>query len=342
MNQNVYKYDEMKRTQHMAVRNAAGWYCFTHQLVEVTGEDAAAVLDRVYTGPISSLKVGRNKYTLMLNEQGKIIDDVIVIRLGEEKFWVSNLNLYLTLGTLGAAKADGARLEFAPLSYSVDMYSVQGPKSRELVNRLVDEPVDDLKFFSITDRKINGIPVKINRAGFTGEKMGYELYIPREHADTLVELLRSNGAAVGATEVTELQLMCWTLPTEKGLLLMRDMLDLTPMDAGLERYVDWSKDFTGKEALLAIKDQEPSWEILGFTLDEDDAFIPSRHYGGPGAQVLLGEEEIGRVAKFVYSYVLEKNIGYVMVERGRVKPGDHVTLRHVDSYDAVLCDRVFC
>lgn len=342
MNKNGFKYDEMKRTQHMAVRNTAGWYCFTHQLVEVSGPDAVTVLERLYASPIASMKIGKNKYALMLNEKGLIIDDVIVIRQAEDKFWVSNLNLFLLLGSLGAMAAQGAKIQFMPITKSYDMYSVQGPKSRELVNALVAKPVDELKFFTMQDNEIDGIPVKINRAGFTGEKVGYEIYVAPDKAPLVVEKLRKHGEPLGAVEITELQMMCWTLPTEKGLLLMRDMLDLTPMDLDLERYVDWSKDFVGKEALLALKDQSPKWELVGFTLDEENAFVPSKHYGGPGCRVMLGNEEIGRVSKFVYSYVLEKNIGYLLVERGRVAKGDHVTLKHVDEYDAVICDRVFC
>lgn len=341
MYQNVYKYDDMKRAQHLAVRNTAGWYYFTHQLMEVSGPDAVATLEKLYTCPIAGMKIGKNKYALMLNEKGKIIDDVIIIRQAEDKFWVSNLNLFLLYGAFGGAMASGANIQFRPITGMYDMYSVQGPKSRQLLNTMLEKPVDDLKFFTMEDNSVDGIPVKINRAGFTGEKIGYEIYVAPAHAKLIEEKLRSNGPALGAVEVTELQLMCWSFPTEKGLLLMRDMLDLTPMDVGMERYVDWTKDFVGKEALLPLKDQPPQWELVGFTLDTDDAFVPSKHLGGPGCKVYLGTEEIGRVSKFLYSFVLEKNIGYLLVEYGRVKAGDHVTLQHTEPYDAVVTDRVF-
>lgn len=91
MLKNVYKYDEMKRSEHMAVRSSVGWYYWTHQLLEVTGSDAAAFLDKMCANPIANLAVGRERYTTMLNEQGQIVDDVVVIRLQEETFWVSTL-----------------------------------------------------------------------------------------------------------------------------------------------------------------------------------------------------------------------------------------------------------
>lgn len=341
MNKNLFKYDGFKRTQHMAVRNTVGWYDFTHQLVEVSGPDAVAVLDRIYTNSIAGMKVGREKYALMLNEQGQIIDDVIIIRLAEETFWISNLNLFKVFGAIGTAAAMGSRVQFRPITAENKMYAIQGPKSLELVNSIADEPVDDLKYFSIKDDAIDGIPVKINRAGFTGEKYGYEIYVSPASAPQVLETIRACGKALGGEEVTEYALSCWTLPAEKGLLFIRDIKWLTPMEADMERFVDWSKDFAGKEALMALRDKEPAMELVGFTLDEDDAFIPSRHLGGSGAYVYLGDEPIGQVAKFVYSFVLEKNIGLLVIERGRVKVGDHVTLRHNEDYDAVVTERTF-
>ncbi len=83
-NKNVYKYDEMKRKEHMAVRETVGWYYWTHQLLEVNGPDAAAFLDRLYANPIGNLKVGRERYTTMLNEEAEIIDDVVIFRLEEK------------------------------------------------------------------------------------------------------------------------------------------------------------------------------------------------------------------------------------------------------------------
>jgi aminomethyltransferase len=338
---NAYKYDKMKRTQHMAVRNTVGWYCFTHQLVEVSGPDAATTLDSLYTADVKNMKAGKNRYAFMLNDKGEIIDDVILIRQSEDTFWISNLNLFLVLGAFGKAKAVGAKIEAKPITSAYDMYAVQGPKSKELINALTEKPVDDLKFFTMEGNAIDGIPVKINRAGFTGEEHGYEIYVNPSQADIVVQKLREVGPSVDAVELTEIQTFCWTLPAEKGLMLIRDLVDLTPFDVDMERFIAWDTDFTGKEALLAIKDQDPDWEIVGFTLDEDDAFIPSRHYGGPGASVMLGSEIIGQVAKFVYSFVLEKNIGLLLIERGRVSKGDHITVHFIRDYDAVVTDRIF-
>ena len=106
------------------------------------------------------------------------------------------------------------------------------------------------------------------------------------------------------------------------------------------------RELMGLEDVISVGTLDPirpdvPWSDWSFTLDEDDAFIPSRHLGGSGAYVYLGDEPIGQVAKFVYSFVLEKNIGLLVIERGRVKVGDHVTLRHNEDYDAVVTERTF-
>ena len=82
INRNIYKYDDMKRGEHMAVRTTVGWYLWTHQLVEVTGADCVAFLEMIFPKRIGTLAVGRERYTTMLDEQGIIIDDVVVFRMG--------------------------------------------------------------------------------------------------------------------------------------------------------------------------------------------------------------------------------------------------------------------
>jgi aminomethyltransferase len=88
--------DDIMRKQHEAVRNAVGWYDWTHKLLEIAGKDATAFLDTIFPNPIAKTKVGSARYTTMLNEDGIIIDDVIVFRLEENKYWISTL--YIAAG----------------------------------------------------------------------------------------------------------------------------------------------------------------------------------------------------------------------------------------------------
>ena len=215
MFKNVYKNDAMKREEHMAVRNTAGWYLWTHELVEVEGPDAAALLEYLFTGSIGNLAPSRARYTTMLNENGQIIDDVVIWCMGENKYWVSTLYAKRMIPWFTQHKGE-KDVAFKNITAQWDMYAVQGPKSREILNELVDTPVDDQKFFQILDNTIDGVPVKVNRGGFTGEKWGYEVYIAPENTKLVVEKLRQIAPKYDAKQVTDIQVMVWTLPVEKG------------------------------------------------------------------------------------------------------------------------------
>jgi aminomethyltransferase len=335
-NKNVYKYDDMKRREHMAVRKTAGWYLFTHKLVEITGKDAAAFLDYICANPIGNLKPGRERYTVVLDEEGGILDDVVIFRRGEQEFWYSTLFTTYMLPWMEAHK-DNYKVECKDITQTLHMYAVQGPKSLEMVNLLVKKSVDDLKFFSFADNTIDSVPVIINRAGFTGEKFGYEIYIAADKADFLEGKLRDVAKKVDAKEVTDIQLIAWTLPTEAGLYYMRDLRHCTPFEVGLDANINWDKEFVGKDALLKLK--TPAREMMGFTLEEADVRIIGKDLGGAGGIVSVGGEEVGRVSKFNYSYVLEKPVGYILARKGTVKVGDHVMIN--DKYDALIVAKPF-
>lgn len=337
MYKNVYKYDDMKRSEHMAVRSTVGWYFWTHQLLEVEGEDTVDFLENIFPNKIGNLKIGSERYTTMLNENGEIIDDVVVFRMEEKKFWISTLFVYRLIDWLDSRRGE-ARVKYRDITPQYHMFAVQGPKSMAMVNSLVKNPVDEQKFFTIRENEIEDVPVLINRAGFTGEKWGYEIYAAADKADWLEEKLRAAAVPFDGRQVTEFQIMSWTLPTEAGFYYMRDLRHTNPLEVGLDKGINWDKPFVGREALLKIREEGPAREMLGFTLEEDDVQIESKHLGNSGAPVMADGEKVGRVVKLVYSFVKEKNIGYILVNKGRLKPGMTVTLH---GYEAVVTDKYF-
>lgn len=337
MNRNVYKYDEMKRSEHMAVRKTVGWYFWTHQLLEVKGEEAADFLDLIFPNSIANLKIGAARYTTMLNEKAEIVDDVVVFRMEEEKFWISTLFIHKLIDWLSNYKRD-YNVKYTDITEKYQMFAVQGPRSKDFINAITEENVDKQKFFTIKDNRIDGIDVKINRGGFTGEKLGYEIYVSPENLPIIEAKLRSSSEAFDAIEVTDVQIMAWSLPTEAGFYYMRNLMHTNPFEVGLERGINWDKNFIGKDALIKIKENGPSREMVGFIMDEDDVHINAMDLGGPGTPVTLGGEEIGRVSRFTYSFLLEKNIGYILCKKDVVKVGDHVSIK---SYDAVITEKVF-
>ncbi len=337
MYKNIYKYDEMKRSEHMAVRETAGWYLWTHELMEVKGVQAAEFLDRMCANPIGNLAVGRERYTTMLDENAQIIDDVVVFRMEENLFWVSSLFVNAMKFWFDQHKGS-FQVEYENITPKWHMFAVQGPRSKEMVNAMTKEPVDDQKFFSIRDNEIAGLSVKINRAGFTGEKLGYEIYVEAEKADVIEEKLKEVSGQFGAKQVTEFQIMAWTLPTEAGFYYMRDLRHTNPLEVGLDRGIGWDKEFIGKEALLKIKEAGPEREMVGFTVEEADIHINGKHLGGPGEAVYVDGEEVGRVSKIVYGYVRDTNIGYILAKRGALKIGDHIMIH---GHEAVITEKDF-
>jgi len=337
MYKNIYKDDGMKRAEHMAVRSSVGWYLWTHQLMEVTGKDAAAFLDLVFTGNIASLAVGRDRYTTMLNEQGEIIDDVVIMRRDEECYWVSTLFMN-KLADWFYDHQGSFNVEFEDITENWHMFSVQGPKAKDVLNALVTGGVEDLRFFAHAETDLGGIPVMVNRGGYTGEKWGYEIYTAADQADAVEDRIREACGKVGGRQVTEFQVMAWTLPTEAGFYYMKDLAHRDPFEVGLTSGICWDKDFIGKAALLKKSEEGAKREMLGFECLEDDYLIKSGHLGGPGEAIYVDgyEEEVGRVTKLVYSYVKNVNNGYLFAQKGVFHIGDHFKAH---GHECVITER---
>lgn len=336
MYKNIFKDDEWKRSEHMAVRECVGYYLFTHQLMEVSGPDAGRFLDYVCPNDIASLEVGRDCYTTILNEEGEIVDDVVVMRLEEEKYWVSTL--YATkIDDWFYFHSDGFDIDTCEVTEDWHMFSVQGPKSKDVLNALAANGVEDLKFFRHRPDTLAGKDVLINRGGFTGEKFGYEVYCAADDADDVQDAIDRAVKEAGGKEVTEFQVFAWTLPTEAGFYYMRDLNRTNPFEVGLEKNINWDKDFIGKEALLKIKENGPAREMVGFEVcdENQDFYIRAKQYGGPGEPVFIDseEEEVGRVSKLVYSYVKNVNNGYILAKKDALHIGDRLKIH---GYDCVI------
>ena len=324
--------DESLRAQHNAVRNNVGWYDFTHRVAEVTGPDALAFLNKMYVVNLEKQAVGRAKYTTMLDEDGWICDDVIIFRLEEDKYWVSTLYMKDLLMRYEWYASD-FDVEYRDITEEWKMYSVQGPNSPKLVNAVIDDPVDDMKFFSIRDTSMGEIPMKVARSGYTGEAFGYELYVPIEHAAVLEAKLTEEGQKLGATHVTEIDVMAMTLPAEAGYYLMLDLRRLTPFEAGFEGTIDWKKDFVGKKAARKLRKIEPKRRLVGIEIPDPDAVI----YGGPhGAVVEKDGKTVGRVTKFTYGFTVEKNIGYAIVDEPYTEIGTKLT---ANGYELIVAEK---
>lgn len=187
----LFREDSVARAQHQAVRENAGWYRWTHDLVEVKGKDALAFLDRLFVNNIAKADIGRTKYTTMLNEDGKIIDDTIVMHMGENLYWVSTLYAPQMVSWMDAHKGD-SDVDYRDMTGEMDMYAIQGPNSPAVMNTLLSAPVDNLKRFQVADNKIGDIPVIIHRSLCASAHCGFHRQYFPGHADSGTRLQQEN------------------------------------------------------------------------------------------------------------------------------------------------------
>lgn len=317
------------RAEHEAIRNHVGYYDFTHKLLEVTGADACTFLNHIYDGAIGKAKVGQAKYTTMLNEEGIIIDDVIVFRVAEETYWVSTLYIDELIAWLDAHKTTEA-VSYREITGITTMYAVQGPQSRNVLNAFLANPVDALKYFWIEDNAIDGVPVKIARSGYTGE-LGYEIYVHPDHAKLVEEKLETCGKPYGIMQI-KTDVIVTSLPREKGFVLMSDLAGTNPLEDGFGWTLDLTKDFIGKAATMKIKEEGAKRALLGFTVEDDAAQVEV------GADVVVNGAVAGKVTMFTYGYTVEKNIGFALVDLAKANVGDAAKIGDVD---AVITERMF-
>ncbi|MDQ0848821.1 aminomethyltransferase [Arthrobacter sp. B3I9] len=250
--------------EHHAVRNAAGLFDLSHMgEVWVTGPDAAAFLDYALAGKLSAVAVGKAKYSLICQEDGGIIDDLITYRPGEEKFLVvPNAGNAVVVAAALAQRAEGFDVEVQDVSADTSLIAVQGPKAEEILLALVPAEqhslVTELKYYAAVEVGItvNGTAqdLLVARTGYTGED-GFEIYVPNEGAAGLWEALLEAGAGHGLVPAG---LACRdSLRLEAGMPLYGNELSRNgnPYAAGLGPVVSLAKesDFIGKAMLAELK-----------------------------------------------------------------------------------------
>ena len=328
----LFREDKLARLDAETIRKSVGWYRWTHDLVEVTGADALEVLETLYVSRIAKISAGKTKYTAMLDEQGEIIDDVIVMHMSEGVYWVSTLYGPRLIPWL-EAHAEGRDVSARLVTYDWDMYAVQGPDAPAAMEKLLDESADGMKRFSVSANAVDGIPVYVHRSGFTGED-GFEIYCAAEKTAELREKIAAAVEAAGGREIYTLEVYVRSIPMEKGFALKQDFKHLNPFECGLGWAVDLEKDFIGKNATLAIKDK-PRYQMVGLEFEREsteDVNIWERVY--------LYGVEVGRCAQAIYGYTVDRNIGFATVRAG-IPEGTRVTVGPNGS-PAVIMKKKFC
>ena len=306
-------------TEHLAVRNIAGLFDLSHMgEIEVSGQGANELVQKLSTNAVSRLSDGRVLYTLFCNETGGIVDDLLVYRHADNRYMlvVNASNIEKDLAWVKTCNDTGA--EVKDISEDTALIALQGPKAIDLLNPFVPErDVSDIPYFRFTTGEVAGVPTVISRTGYTGE-VGFELYVPAADAERLWTALYPAVMAVGGQSVGLGARD--TLRLEAGLRLYgMDMNDDTnPFEVGLGRFVKLkNRKFIGKSALLAEKKKGITKQMIGFQMLD-------RAVARTGYAVYQGGERIGTVTSGAPSPSLKSNIGFASIESQAVPENEKI------------------
>lgn len=301
--------------EHRAVREAAGQFDLSHMgEIEVTGAKAAQALDYALVGNLSTLKVGRARYTMLCDTDGGVLDDLVVYRLSEQRYLVvANAGNTAVVADALRERAGTFDVEVVDASERTALIAVQGPASAAIVAEATGADLDSLRYFASMPAAVDGTDVLLARTGYTGED-GFELFVDAEAAVPTWRRIAEAGASHGLSPAG---LACRdTLRLEAGMPLYGNELsrELTPFHAGLGRTVKFDKpgDFVGRTALENKRD--PEKVLVG--LRGEGRRAPRHSY-----RVLNGDDVVGEVTSGVLSPTLGYPIAMAYVTPEVAEPG---------------------
>jgi aminomethyltransferase len=303
--------------EHRAVRERAALFDLSHMgELEVEGDDAGDALAAALVTDPRTLAVGRAHYSMIVAPDGGIIDDLIVYRLGPERFLVvANASNAAVVSDELAHRLDGWKAVLDDRSLATSLVAIQGPKAAEILAPLTDVDLAALKYYAIADGTVAGVPALVARTGYTGED-GFEVFVDWARGPEVWEALAAAGkdagivpAGLGARD---------TLRLEAGMPLYGNELDreTTPFDAGLGRVVKLEKpgDFVGREALARVAKDGPDKRLVGLK-------VTGRGIARHGYRVLDGDRPAGVVTSGTHSPTLGMPIAMAYVAPGDGEPG---------------------
>ncbi|TPK06241.1 aminomethyl transferase family protein [Mesorhizobium sp. B2-5-9] len=269
--------------------------------MDIKGADAEALVNHVIVNDAAAMKPGQVRYSTVCREDGGIMDDLTVFRLGAEHFMLvtGSVNRLKMLPWL-QHHAQGRRAYVTDITAAVAFPTIQGPRSRDLLKAMIsDADLDGLKRWAFTSGHINGTRVLISRTGVTGE-LGFELFVPADEATSVWDALMRTGQAFGLKPYGVLAM--FTLGLEKAYPAHGIDMDetRTPFHVGLDRWIKFDKgDFIGRDALLKVRDKSLDERWTGLILDGDK---PS----ATDARVMADGEDAGVVTYSDHGYSLGK------------------------------------
>jgi aminomethyltransferase len=306
--------------EHHAVRRACGLFDIAHMgRLRFTGPDACRFLDHLTTNDITKLKEGAVRYALVTNEQGGVLDDVLVYRLPDCFMLVVNASNRLKIVDWIAAHRSGFAVAVEDLTLTHAMQAVQGPQAVAVLNALNCPQAATLGYYTSARLAVSGVPAIVSRTGYTGED-GFEIIVENAQALAIWEQTFAAGQSAG---LRACGLGCRdTLRLEAAMPLYGHELNETtdPLTAGLSFAVKLEAgDFIGRSALRSRKERGVSRTRVGLELQ-------GKRIAREGATVMRNGAVIGDVTSGTFSPTLEKSIAMAFVDLAHSATGTEVVI----------------
>ena len=307
------------RSEHMAVRTAAGLFDVSHMgEFRVSGPESLEVLSRLTTNDVGSLQDGQAQYTMMCRADGGVVDDLLVYKLGDDDYRlvVNAANLEKDWQHVGEVAA-GSEVALHDESDEIALLALQGPAASAILQPLSSIDLDPIGFYHFAEGEVASVPGVISRTGYTGED-GFELYVPADRGSELWKALLAAGESAGLVPVGLGARD--TLRLEMGYALYGNDIDdeTSPLEAGLGWLVKLDKgEFMGREVMQGQKGNLTR-RLRGFRLTD-------RGFPRPGHDVMYAGEVAGTVRSGTVSPSLGHGIGTVYLPP-EARPGDQLAV----------------
>ena len=299
-------YDSPVNEYWNVLERASLWDVGVQKCVEIAGPDAEAFMQLLTPRDITTIEPGRCAYVFLTNQDGGVLNDPVMLRIAEDRFWLSTADSDMYLWAKGVSAFSGHEVEIAtPHVYPMQL---QGPRSAEIMVDVFGEEILDLRYYWWMRSSVDGIDVVISRTGYSSE-LGYEVYLLGEaRGGELWEILMTAGKPYGISPGSPNRIR----RIEGGVLDYASDItpDENPLELGLDRLIAWDTDFLGKAALEKVRDKGVRRRLIGLFLD-GPALQKNNEHRWP---VTSASTKVGFVTNAVHSPRLDRNIAFAMID----------------------------
>ena len=276
--------------------------------VQIEGPDASKFVQMMTPRDLSTMKIGQCKYVILVNQNGGVLNDPILLKVSEDKYWFSLADSDILFWAQGLAANTNYNVEIT--EPDVSPLQLQGPKSRDIMIKIFGEQIADLKYYWFKKFSFNNTELIISRTGWSSE-LGYEIFLTDSKVgNELYEHIMKIGGPMGLKPGHTSTIR----RIEGGMLSYHaDMtINTNPLELGMDKFIDLDNDFDfiGKNALIKIKNNGIKRKQVGLYLDNKSMNGPNTRFWN----LLYNNKIVGKITSAVYSPRLEKNIALAIVD----------------------------